>query len=143
MLAPIANVLVFYFAYPHIGFESFEWCDNHLYYIFVSFSGILAVAAISNIMGGNKVHAFIGSNTLIIYILDRYPQPVIRRVMEHFFDVYNFSYTPTDYAVLYSVVSLLILTPFIFAINRWVPFVIGRSPWPFPGKVLAEIRIRN
>ena len=143
MLAPITNIFIFYFAYPHIGFESIEWCDNHAYYILVSFSGILTVSYLSNAIGASKLLAFIGSNTLIIYILDRYPQPVIRRAMENIFGVYNFSYTPTDYAVLYAVVSLLILTPFIIMINRWFPFVIGRSPWPSPGKVFAEHRIRN
>jgi hypothetical protein len=68
----------------------------------------------------------VGANTILIYLLDGYPPAIIRRIIKYLFHFDNFDNIGFGYAIIYSIASIGILSPFIYMINKYMPFIIGR-----------------
>jgi hypothetical protein len=71
--------------------------------------------------------SFIGANTILIYLLEGYPPAIVKRFTKIVYHLDNFDAITFGYAIIYSMSTILILVPFIFFINRYIPFVVGRS----------------
>ena len=69
---------------------------------------------------------FVGANTIIIYLMELYPQAIFGRLMRSVFHVDNLGHATFGYAVIYALLTILMLVPCIYIINRYLPFIIGR-----------------
>jgi len=126
LLVPI-NVYVFALCYQSYGLITISFNQNYLYFYTLSLTGILIVYTLSRHIKQNVIVTFIGTNTILIYLLEGYPPAIVRRLMIHAFGVDNFDAITTGYAALYTVMTVTILTPCILFIVRYMPFLIGKS----------------
>lgn len=120
------NLLAFSQAYAEYGLMGINFSENYLYFYLLSISGIFIVTAVAQWVPANAVLSFVGGNTILVYLMDGYPPALIKRFMRFAFQVDNFSDITVGYALLYTCMSICILTPCILAINRYAPYVIGR-----------------
>jgi fucose 4-O-acetylase-like acetyltransferase len=119
--------ILLYLCFNTYGLISINFHSNYLFYYFLSFSGIFFVCCVSQHIKSNVFFTFLGSNTILIYLLEGYPPVIVKRIMEILFTNDNFVYTTISYAFFYSITTIIILVPFILIINRYFPFIIGKS----------------
>lgn len=125
LLIPI-NVYVFVLCYKSYGLITISFHQNYLYFYSLSLTGILVVYTLSRHIRKGAVVTFLGTHTILIYLLEGYPPAIVRRLMIHAFGVDNFDAITTPYAVLYTAMTVAILTPCILFIARYLPFLMGK-----------------
>lgn len=126
----VINMTAFYLAYDPNRFININFYHNYLYFYAMGFSGILLACFLARHIREHAIFNFIGANTILIYLMEGYPPAITKRLMNYLFEVDNFTDTPVSYALLYSAITLIILTPFIIIINRYLPFMAGRFNKP-------------
>ena len=74
----------------------------------------------------NKILSFLGVNSLLIYLLHGYPGAIHARLFEI---IHLKEYVTSDfaYAVIQTIVGLLILAPMILIINKYFGWTIGKK----------------
>ena len=94
--------------------------------------GIGVVVAFCKIIKLNKYISYIGQNTIICFALHGKVYSLIQTLLHKFADsIYTVILENTLYSILFSVVftillSLILIIP-AYIINRWFPFVLGKS----------------
>ncbi|MBN8253923.1 acyltransferase family protein [Priestia flexa] len=98
---------------------------NYFNFYIASFSGIFALLLISQLLPRIGFVSFLGINTLIILSLHKVLIPIIDKV----FSVLMNGFTPGTlmWGVSVSVCTILILIPTIMIINKYFPYLIGRT----------------
>lgn len=124
-MAIVVFAVVFYFGYPLYGLETIGFIHNHVYAYTLAFCGILAVVFISRLISHNAVLSFLGANSLLIYLLHGYPGAISSRLFR-MLEMTPASLPPMGYGLLQAVINLLLLTPVIFVISRYLPWTLGR-----------------
>lgn len=122
----LLNVVVFLCYYKQYGGISFNFSKNYFYYYFLALSGIALSLTACQFIRENKILSFVGANTIIIYLMELYPQAIFGRLMRSVFHVDNLGHATFGYAVIYALLTILMLVPCIYIINRYLPFIIGR-----------------
>jgi len=122
-----ANLVVFRYAYLRYGLIEINFSQDYFAYYALALSAVFVVYVACRHIRPNPVMAFVGANTIVIYMMEGYPPAVVRRIMLHVFGIDNFGTINFGFACIYSVLTIVILTPFILLINRYVPWVIGRG----------------
>lgn len=126
----VINLTAFYLAYDPNKFININYYHNYLYFYTMAISGILLACFVARHIRENVYFNFIGANTILIYLMEGYPPAITTRLMYYLFEVDNFADASVSYALLYSMITLIILTPFIIIINRYLPFMAGRFNKP-------------
>ncbi len=122
----VVNITTFFYFYKQYGQASFNFSHNYLFYYLLAISGIVLSLTACQLIRENKIFSFVGANTIIIYLMEPYPQAVFGRFIRTVFHVDNLGNATFGYSIIYSLLTIIILVPFIVVINRYVPFVIGR-----------------
>ena len=125
------NFAVFYFTYGAYGDSiDINFSQNYFSFYALSLSGIFLVYIVCRHIPPNAVMRFVGANTILIYLMEIYPPPLVRRFMVGVFGFDNFESINFGFACIYAVMTLVILTPVIILINRYAPWMVGRKPPP-------------
>lgn len=125
VLAIVLFIVCFQFGYPVYGLETIGFIDNHAYAYTLAFCGIIAVVFISRLISHNAVLSFLGANSLLIYLLHGYPGAISSRLFR-MLEMTPASLPPMGFGLLQTVINLLLLTPVIFVISRYLPWTLGR-----------------
>ena len=59
--------------------------------------------------------------------MEPYPQAIFGRIIRSVFHVDNFNHITFGYSIIYTVLTILLLSPVIYGINRYLPFLVGRK----------------
>jgi acyltransferase len=118
--------ILFYMTYQKYGLINITFYENYFCLYLLGFLGIFLILLLSQLIESNKLIQFIGENTILIYLLEGYPPAIIKRAMKYILHIDNFSNINSLYALLYTCMTISILFPVIFIINRHIPFIIGR-----------------
>lgn len=124
----VVNAAVFHLCYRQYGAISIGFYHNYFYFYALSLSGIFLTFILANVIDDNLYCNFVGAHTIVIYLMEGYPPALIKRFMSGVFGIDNFGSIDGGYACLYSVLTILILTPCIMVIDKYVPWAIGRRP---------------
>ena len=102
---------------------------NYLYFFIAAFSGIIASILVTNIITNytktiSRLLQLIGSNTMTIFILHKYPLKLINDLvlLATIPNISSFIIIP-----LYSIVTLIVCIPASSLIKKYIPFLIGES----------------
>lgn len=102
---------------------------NYFYFYLAALSGILFWAQISRLTKPNKLFTEIGKNTLVIFPLHLLLFPFFTGVLVFVFKVPKSSLDHSNIVALaYTILSVLILIPIAWGLNRYVPFLLGYNP---------------
>tara|TARA_R110002049_G_scaffold285380_2_gene466220 strand:+ start:249 stop:1391 length:1143 start_codon:yes stop_codon:yes gene_type:complete len=100
---------------------------NLLWFVLSSFLGILGIISLSILLKTNKVFDFIGKNTLILIGLNGVFYAFINKHLGDLFPDYDSWWLITGYALVVSVLSLLVCYPIINMLNKYVPQLFGNA----------------
>ncbi len=102
---------------------------NYFFFFIASFSGILFYLLISKIIRDSKILSFIGKNTIIILCMHAFFSFLILLTIHNYIVINLLSFnTPLIFpAIAYTYLLMIIMIPFIVVINRYFPFLVGRS----------------
>ena len=108
-----------------------NWIDIPLDY-FVSALGILSIISLCKLVKSNKYCSFVGSNTLTFFGLHGKVYAVLEKMMAVFAGVFYQAILGNNlasnvFAIMLTVVLSLILIIPAMIINRWFPWVLGRT----------------
>lgn len=130
-LTAIFLVLNFVLAYSHNYYVSmiYRAYGNAWYFLSASIFGVLGYLLLSKILKETvlkkiTIVEFMGKNSLVILGF----HTILFYLVSDIFRVY-FNINPTGnllYAFIYTVLTIILIVPFIYALNRWTPFLIGR-----------------
>ena len=124
--------LLLVFAVPILAGELNELVD--LFYTFLTaIVGIAAVTSLSKLIPYNRYISYVGSNTLIYYGLHGKMESLLQHVMKarnpEMFSWLQWS--GTEWAIVPAVLEALLISvlliPVVYVINRWFPFMLGRT----------------
>ena len=96
------------------------------WFLISSFLGILGIISLSIILKSNKVFDFIGKNTLILIGLNGIFYAFLNKYLGSLYPDNGIWWQITGYALVISILSLLVCYPIINALNKYVPQLFGR-----------------
>ena len=96
-----------------------------LWFIISSFLGILGIISLSIILKSNKVFDFIGKNTLILIGLNGIFYAFINKYLGSLYPDNGIWWQITGYALVISILSLIVCYPVINVLNKYVPQLFG------------------
>ncbi|MGG3307313.1 acyltransferase family protein [Paenibacillus lautus] len=102
---------------------------NSIYSFFastlVAIIGIVAFIGISKVFADSKKLQLIGENSLIIFALHL---PLAFVIVDKLVIMLNLNLQPNNFGgIMYSLLTLVILSPVVYVINRYTPFIVGRK----------------
>jgi acyltransferase len=102
---------------------------NVLLIYVAAFSGIICLIRISKLLFRFKIIEYVGRNTIIILAFHQFPIFSILAKVFSYVEIFN---TNNQFVILlkggsYTVFCLIILTPIIYIINNYLPFIIGKT----------------
>jgi len=108
---------------------AFNRMGNYFEFYVASFSGIGICILISKVIPENKIFSFVGRNSLAILALHLPAYLVIRGVQKFipWIAWLDTTYSSFLSALVYSVMQIVMITPVIYSINRFPPFMLGRK----------------
>ncbi len=115
---------------PFLGFNVNMFAAQYgdlILFVVSSFLGILGIIALSVLLKSNKIFDFIGKNTLILIGLNGIFFSFINKHLGALFLDNGNWWQITLYALLVSVLSLLVCYPVINLLNKYIPQLVGRS----------------
>ena len=102
-----------------------QYNNIFLFYLF-SLLGILSCLGISKIMTFNKFIGFVGKNTIIVLGLSGIPFFVISGIYYLLYKKLIFDIS-IGMGILISCLQIIMLTPLMLVINKYLPFILGRN----------------
>ena len=102
---------------------------NYFFFFIASFSGIFFYLLISKIIPYSKVLSYIGRNTIIILCLHIMFISFIFMQLHNYLNdnIFNYTTMPIYLTIVYVFLMIIMMVPFIFVINKYFPFLIGKS----------------
>jgi Fucose 4-O-acetylase and related acetyltransferases len=98
---------------------------NYVYFYIAAYGGITACIFIAIILSKSRILSYIGRNTLIILIM--HPK-VLMLLSFSFHRLFHLVIQNSFiFGALYTLLSIIIILPFIYIINRYFPFVLGKE----------------
>lgn len=125
LLAAVIFAAVFIMGYPVYGLETIGRVSNHFYAYTLAFTGILATITLCARIPHNPVLAFLGANSLLIYLLHAYPGAVYSRIFKAL-GITQAELPALAYGLLQACSNILLLVIPILFINRFLPWTLGR-----------------
>lgn len=109
-----------------------HYYGNYLLFWIGAFSGIISAISIAKIIENLRVNlaflSFIGQNTLIIFALHLTAGSFIKAISVYFFHLPLTIFDPFWGALLYCIISVIILLPVVLLLNKYLPFFVGKKP---------------
>lgn len=120
-------LLTVYFTY-HSG----SWLTNLLFNYASRFAGIIFVVSLCKVMRSNRYISYVGANTLVYFAFHGKVYTVIQKALEtkcgHFYNLcLSNTLTSGMVAILIAFMMSIILIIPAYIINRWLPWMIGRT----------------
>jgi acyltransferase len=102
--------------------------NNYFLFYISAFSGLTAYILISQFLAKSKILQYFGKNTLVILALHLLGLTFIKGILVFGLD-FSLDQTKSSllWAFLYTILDLVILVPAIYIINKYFPFVLGKS----------------
>lgn len=102
---------------------------NYFFFFIAGFSGILFYMIISKMIPYSKILNFLGKNTLIILCIHAMFSSFILTEIHNYLNenILNYTSIPIYLAIVYTFLIIIIMVPFIIIINKYFPFLIGKS----------------
>lgn len=97
---------------------------NHYYDFYLpAISGILLIICISSLIKSSKFLGFIGKNSLIIMATHA---PLLTLVRKALSITGIFQNNSLIYSLVQTIITMIVLMPVIYIINRYLPFILGK-----------------
>ena len=132
VIALLAYILFAFLSTKSTNFQGIDMYDcrfgNYLYFYIAAVSAIYVIFQLFKKLPNSKFLSFLGKNTMLIYCTHR----IILNVIFQIFDKIKFL-APVEPSIIYLrsaiaiVLVCLISVPFIFFVNKYCPFIIGKS----------------
>lgn len=101
---------------------------NYFYYYLGAFLGIILCIIISQRIGKNCVLEFLGKNSLIILCFHFFGSSISRAVVRFVLGIpVKETINSVPWGIYYTISSVLFILPIIFVINKYLPFIMGKS----------------
>jgi len=104
--------------------------QNYLYFVLSAFGGIGIILVISQLIPNSKVVNFVGKNSLIILALHSIGISLGRSLIGLIEKITSITFTDEKsmlFGLFYSMFAILIITPVIYLINNYLPWIIGKQ----------------
>lgn len=102
--------------------------ENYFYFYLAALSGILFWVQVSRLIRPNRLFEEVGKNTLVIFPLHLLLFPLFTGTLVYLFKI------PKDVldssrilGLFYAIAAILILVPVAWALNRYAPFLLGKT----------------
>jgi len=120
--------ILFAFLNDSVGFLPNKY-GNYVFFFIASFSGIFFYLLISKIIGSHIFLSFLGKNTIIILCIHSFFIAILSLLTYNYLNPYflNSSIASICLAIIYTFIIIISMIPFIIVINRYFPFLIGKS----------------
>jgi acyltransferase len=126
-LAPLFLVLNYGFSFLNIKTDmNYLIYGNLIFFYLSAFFGIQFYIALFKMVKTNKIVEYIGKNTLIIIGFSELPWLFLNGLI-FIATGSKFDQSGQMVAILCSLIRILLSVPVIYIINRWFPFVLGRT----------------
>jgi acyltransferase len=106
--------------------------NNYFYFFGAAFGGIMTYVYVSQLFPVTRVMSFIGKNTLIILALSGIAESFLKGIQLFVLGIpLGFARDSLLLGLIYTVCSMVVLSPVIYLVNRRFPMVLGR---PYPAR---------
>ena len=106
---------------------NFNVYGNYLLFVLSSFCGIIFWCELSKRVKEIGIIQYIGRNTLSIFLLQSFSFLLINGILRFVLHLPTGYHDPYFIPVIYSLCSILLLIPFVYIINRYLPFLVRKK----------------
>jgi len=108
-----------------------NYFGNYLYFLLGASAGIIFIVSLSMLITQVKIRysllSFLGFNSLIIFVLHLYSGSFIKAISFFVFHLPLSIYETPSVSLLLTFLSILVLIPVVLLMNKFLPFVVGKS----------------
>jgi len=108
-----------------------NYFGNYIYFVLGALAGIIFIVSLSMLIAQVKLKysllSFLGRNSLIIFGLHLYAGSFVKTISAFVFHLPLSIYEIPSVSLLLTIFSIVVLLPVVFFINKYLPFVVGKS----------------
>ncbi|WP_234123164.1 acyltransferase family protein [Clostridium hydrogenum] len=98
---------------------------KYFYFLISAFSGIMVCVLLANIINKSTILSYIGANSFIILALHPKTLELLKLIFNKIFKINT--NTSLLWGCIFTIFSLLIIMPFIYIINKYFSFILGKQ----------------